>query len=197
MFETTLKYQKAGCAKPSGLVIPMPEPEISRKKDVIPNSTILDVVEDYAKLLRHSEESILFREFLLINLNDKHFHKTYPRGLYVADKARLKEFIQENIPDDVKQRYWDINDGENVSYVKPVEFKLFQVNHINSLIIEANDLEQRLEFEKQMEEFKEPTPMDPREYELIIEDLKSYSVEEVMTRWGEDYVKEVLNDEEL
>jgi len=196
MFETTLSYQKSGYID-NGWIIPMPEPEISRKKEVIPDSAILGTLESYAQILRHSEESVLFREFLLTDLNNKHFGKTYPRGLYVEDKERLKELIQENIPDDVKHRYWDINDSENVSYVKPVDFKLFHVNRINSLIKETNDLEQRLEFEKQMEEFYEPTPMDPREVELIKEYIKSYSVEEAKSKFGEYKVTEVLSDELL
>ncbi len=195
MFETTLSYQKPGYID-NGWIIPMPEPEISRKKEVIPDSAILGTLESYAQILRHSEESVLFREFLLTDLNNKHFGKTYPRGLYVEDKERLKELIQENIPDDVKQRYWDINDSENVSYVKPVDFELFHVKRINSLIKETNNLEQRLEFEKQREEFSEPIPMDPREYAAIKEDLAVYSVEEVIGRWSEDSVNEVLYSEE-
>jgi len=196
MFETTLSYQKSGYID-NGWIIPMPEPEISRKKEVIPDSAILGTLESYAQILRHSEESVLFREFLLTELNNKHFGKTYPRGLYVEDKERLKELIQENIPDDVKHRYWDINDSENVSYVKPVDFKLFHVKRINSLIKETNDLEQRLEFEKQMEEFYEPAPIDPREVELIEEYIKSYSVEEAKGKFGEYKVTEVLPDELL
>ena len=195
MFETTLSYQKSGYID-NGWIMPMPEPEISRKKEVILDSAILDALESYAQILRHSEESILFREFLLTDLNNKHFGKTYPRGLYVDDKTRLKELIQENIPDDVKQRYWNINDGENINYVKPVDFKLFHAEHINSLIKETNDLEQRLEFEKQMEEFSELTPMDPREYDAITEYLKDYSEEEAISRWSEDSVNEVLYSDE-
>jgi len=195
MFETTLSYQKSGYID-NGWIMPMPEPEISRKKEVILDSAILDALESYAQILRHSEESILFREFLLTDLNNKHFGKTYPRGLYVDDKTRLKELIQENIPDDVKQRYWNINDGENINYVKPVDFKLFHAEHINGLIKETNDLEQRLEFEKQMEEFSELTPMDPREYDAITEYLKDYSEEEAISRWSEDSVNEVLYSDE-
>ena len=198
-----LKCRKGtDCAHPGGLSIPTRTYLGSESRD-INDSDIIDIVNNYSTFLRHSETEIRFSEFLTTELNNK-FFKLFGinaggslQGMYIKDKDYLKKLIQANIPEDLNGKYRKINDGEAVSYIPRNEFSLSGANHINGLIKETNDLEQRLEFEKQMEEFKEPTPMDPREYELIIEDLKSYSVEEVMTRWGEDYVKEVLNDEEL
>jgi len=193
MFETTLSYQKPGYID-NGWIIPMPEPEISIKKEVIPDSAILGTLESYAQILRHSEESVLFREFLLVHLNNNYFHETYPRGIFIEDKESLKKLVRENIPEDVKGKYWRINEKEGVSYVK--DFSIKRGDQISGLITEARDLEERLSLQEQIEEFAEPTPMDPREYDAIRDDLRSYSVEEVISRWGQASVEEVLYADE-
>ena len=194
MFETTLSYQKVGYATPGGLFMHILEPGVRRKDENISDTDILNAVENYAKVLRHSEEKVLFRDFLLVQLNDIYFNETNPTGLYIEDKERLKDLIRENIPEDVEGQYWKINRSQNVNYVK--DFSKEHVKRISCLIRESANLEQRLEFEKQMEEFSEPTPMDPREYDAIIEYLKDYSEEEAISRWSEDSVNEVLYSDE-
>jgi len=194
MFETTLSYQKSGYID-IGWIMPMLEPKISRKKKVISDSDILNVVENYAKVLRHSEEKVLFRDFLLVQLNDIYFNETHPTGLYIEDKERLKDLIRENIPEDVEGQYWEINRSQNVNYVK--DFSKGHVKRISCLMRESANLEELLEIQAQIEEANEPTPLLPQEYDAISEDLESYSVEEVIGRWSEDLVYQVLYDEEL
>ena len=194
MFETKLSYQDAGYANVSGTIIPMPEPGLRKKNDVFQESTILNVVESYAQVLRHTEEEPLFRDFLLVHLNNNYFHETYPRGIFIENKESLKKLVRENIPEDVKGKYWRINEKEGVSYVK--DFSIKRGDQISGLITKARDLEERLSLQEQIEEFFEPTPMDPREYDAIRDDLRSYSVEEVISRWGQSSVEEVLYADE-
>jgi hypothetical protein len=194
MFETTLSYQKAGYATPGGLFMPILEPGIRRKDENILDTDILNAVENYAKVLRHSEEKVLFRDFLLVQLNDIYFNETHPTGLYIEDKERLKDLIRENIPDDVKGQYWELNRSQNVNYVK--DFSKGHLKRISCLIRESTNLEQRLEFEKQREEASEPTPMHPEEYDAIKEYLEANSEEEAISHWGQDSVHEVLYSEE-
>jgi len=204
--EVGLTCQKgAGWADPGGNLIPT-RTYLGSVNLNIDDSDIIDIVKNYSTFLRHSETEIRFSEFLTTELNNK-FFKLFGikaggslQGMYIKDKDYLKKLIQANIPEDLNGKYRKINDGEAVSYIPRNEFSLSRANHINGLIKETNDLEQKLAFEEQIDEANEPTPLDPQEYDAISEDLKSYSVEEVMTRWGEDYVKEVLddlNDEEL
>ena len=195
MFETTLSYQKIGYATPGGVFMPILEPGVRRKDETIPDSEILSVIENYAKVLRHSEEKVLFRDFLLVQLNDIYFNETNPTGLYIEDKERLKDLVRENIPDDVKGQYWDINRSQNVNYVK--DFSEVYSKRISCLIRDATNLEEILEIQAQIEEANEPTPLLPQEYDAISEDLASYSIEEVISRWSESSVNEVLYDEEL
>ena len=195
MFETTLSYQKIGYATPGGVFMPILEPGVRRKDETIPDSEILSVIENYAKVLRHSEEKVLFRDFLLVQLNDIYFNETNPTGLYIEDKERLKDLVRENIPDDVKGQYWDINRSQNVNYVK--YFSEVYSKRISCLIRDATNLEEMLEIQAQIEEANEPTPLLPQEYDAISEDLASYSIEEVISRWSESSVNEVLYDEEL
>jgi hypothetical protein len=195
MFETTLSYQKIGYATPGGVFMPILEPGVRRKDETIPDSEILSVIENYAKVLRHSEEKVLFRDFLLVQLNDIYFNETNPTGLYIEDKERLKDLVRENIPDDVKGQYWDINRSQNVNYVK--DFSEVYSKRISCLIRDATNLEEMLEIQAQIEEANEPTPLLPQEYDAISEDLASYSIEEVISRWSESSVNEVLYDEEL
>ncbi|MDP6845832.1 MAG: hypothetical protein QF460_02675, partial [Candidatus Nanoarchaeia archaeon] len=140
MFETTLKYQRAGFAEPCGAVIPMPEPGVISKRKVISDSAVLNAVESYAQVLRHSEKEILFREFLLVHLNNNYFKETDPRGIFIDDKESLKKLVRENIPEDVKGQYWRINEKKGVSYVK--YFSKGRVDQINELISEAETLEE-------------------------------------------------------
>jgi|GEM_PF-2270465 hypothetical protein len=195
MFETTLSYQKIGYATPGGVFMPMPERGISKKNEVIHEGDIVNAVESYAQVLRHTEEKLLFKDFLLIHLNDNYFKESYPKGFYIEDKDSLKELIRKSIPDDVKGKYWDINENEGVSYVK--DFPIMRSERITSLISRAKDLEEILVFQEQMEESREPAPIDPREVELIEEYIKSYSVEEAIGKFGEYKVTEVLPDELL
>ena len=195
MFETTLSYQKIGYATPGGVFMPILEPGVRRKDETIPDSEILSVIENYAKVLRHSEEKVLFRDFLLVQLNDIYFNETNPTGLYIEDKERLKDLVRENIPDDVKGQYWDINRSQNVNYVK--DFSEVYSKRISCLIRDATNVEEMLEIQAQIEEANEPTPLLPQEYDAISEDLASYSIEEVISRWSESSVNEVLYDEEL
>jgi uncharacterized membrane protein len=194
MFETTLSYQKSGYID-IGWIMPMLEPKISRKKKVISDSDILNVVENYAKVLRHSEEKVLFRDFLLVQLNDIYFNETHPTGLYIEDKERLKDLIRENIPEDVEEQYWEINRSQNVNYVK--DFSKGHVKRISCLMRESANLEELLEIQAQIEEANEPTPLLPQEYDAITEYLKDHSEEEAISRWSEDLVYQVLYDEEL
>jgi len=194
MFETTLSYQKSGYID-IGWIMPMLEPKISRKKKVISDSDILNVVENYAKVLRHSEEKVLFRDFLLVQLNDIYFNETHPTGLYIEDKERLKDLIRENIPEDVEGQYWEINRSQNVNYVK--DFSKGHVKRISCLMRESANLEELLEIQAQIEEANEPTPLLPQEYDAITEYLKDHSEEEAISRWSEDLVYQVLYDEEL
>ena len=195
MFETTLSYQKIGYATPGGVFMPMPERGISKKNEVIHEGDIVNAVESYAQVLRHTEEKLLFKDFLLIHLNDNYFKESYPKGFYIEDKDSLKELIRKSIPDDVKGKHWDINENEGVSYVK--DFPIMRSERITSLISRAKDLEEILVFQEQMEESREPAPIDPREVELIEEYIKSYSVEEAIGKFGEYKVTEVLPDELL
>lgn len=194
MFETTLSYQKSGYID-IGWIMPMLEPEISRKKKVISDSDIFNAVENYAKVLRHSEEKVLFRDFLLVQLNDIYFNETHPTGLYIEDKERLKDLIRENIPEDVEEQYWEINRSQNVNYVK--DFSKGHVKRISCLMRESANLEELLEIQAQIEEANEPTPLLPQEYDAITEYLKDHSEEEAISRWSEDLVYQVLYDEEL
>tara|TARA_Y100000034_G_scaffold24547_1_gene28725 strand:- start:6863 stop:7450 length:588 start_codon:yes stop_codon:yes gene_type:complete len=195
MFETKFSYQKSGYASPGGMIIPMPERGISKKNEVIHEGDIVNAVESYAQVLRHTEEKLLFKDFLLIHLNDNYFKESYPKGFYIEDKDSLKELIRKSIPDDVKGKYRDINENEGVSYVK--DFPIMRSERITSLISRAKDLEEILVFQEQMEESREPAPIDPREVELIEEYIKSYSVEEAKGKFGEYKVTEVLPDELL
>ena len=147
MFETTLSYQKIGYATPGGVFMPILEPGVRRKDETIPDSEILSVIENYAKVLRHSEEKVLFRDFLLVQLNDIYFNETNPTGLYIEDKERLKDLVRENIPDDVKGQYWDINRSQNVNYVK--DFSEVYSKRISCLIRDATNLEEMLEIQAQ------------------------------------------------
>ena len=193
MFETTLSYQNSGYID-IGWIIPILEPGVRRKYENISDTDILNAVENYAKVLRHSEEKVLFRDFLLVQLNDIYFNETNPTGLYIEDKERLKDLIRENIPEDVEGQYWEINRSQNVNYVK--DFSKGHLKRISCLIRESANLEQRLEFEKQMEEASEPTPMHPEEYDAIKDYLKANSKEEAISHWSEDSVNEVLYSEE-
>jgi hypothetical protein len=177
------------------MIIPMPERGISKKNEVIHEGDIVNAVESYAQVLRHTEEKLLFKDFLLIHLNDNYFKESYPKGFYIEDKDSLKELIRKSIPDDVKGKYRDINENEGVSYVK--DFPIMRSERITSLISRAKDLEEILVFQEQMEESREPAPIDPREVELIEEYIKSYSVEEAIGKFGEYKVTEVLPDELL
>lgn len=197
MFETKLSYQDAGYANVSGTIIPMPEPGLRKKNDVFQESTILNVVESYAQVLRHTEEEPLFRDFLLVHLNNNYFHETYPRGIFIENKESLKKLVRENIPEDVKGQYWNINRGRGVSYVPNKEFGSNMADRITILMNDADNLEHKLSIQEELSELG-PTPMDPQEYDAISEDLTNYSVEEVIGRWSEDAVNAVLySDEEL
>jgi len=194
MFETKLSYQDAGYANVSGVIIPMPNPEIRKKNEVIQDGAVLKAVESYAQVLRHTDDEILFRDFLLVHLNTNYFNETYPRGIFIEDKESLKKLVRENIPEDIKGKYWRINEKENVSYVK--DFSINRAEQISGLINEARDLEERLFLQEQIDEANDPMPISPQEYDAITDDLKSYSVEEVISRWGQESVHEVLYSEE-
>lgn len=188
-------------ADPGGHLMPTRIYSSSENRN-LSDSDIIDVVKSYSTFLRHSETEIRFSEFLTTELNNK-FFKLFDikargrlQGMYIEDKDHLKKLIQDHIPEDLKWKYRRINEGESVSYIPRTEFSLIRAEKITELIKESNDLEQRLEFEKQMEEFYEPTPMDPRAYDAISEDLVNYSVEEVISRWGQDSVEEVLYADE-
>jgi len=195
MINVSLSYQKAGYATPGGAVILMPEgPRIYSACDVLPDSAVLDAVESYANLLRHADAEVLFSEFLLTHLNNKFFMHTYPRGMFIDEKEHVKELVRENIPDDVKGQYWNINRGRGVSYVPNTEFGITKSDRITTLMDEADNLEHKLLIQEELADIG-PTPLFPEEYDAIREDLKSYSVEEVISRWSEDSVNEVLNNE--
>lgn len=198
MINVSLSYQKASFATPGGAVIPMPESSrVYSACDVLPDSAVLDAVESYANLLRHTESEVLFSEFLLTHLNNNFFMHTYPRGMFIDEKEHVKELVRENIPEDVKGQYWNINRGRGVSYVPNKEFGSNMADRITILMNDADNLEHKLSIQEELSEIG-PTPMDPQEYDAISEDLTNYSVEEVIGRWSEDAVNAVLySDEEL
>ncbi len=189
-------------ADPGGHLMPTRIYSSSENRN-LSDSDIIDVVKSYSTFLRHSETEIRFSEFLTTELNNKFFKlfgikaRGRLQGMYIEDKYHLKKLIQDHIPEDLKWKYQKINEGNAVSYIPRNEFSLSRAVQITELMNESDDLEQRLEFEKQMEEFYEPTPMHPQEYDAIKEDLASYSIEEVISRWSEDSVNKVLCDEEL
>jgi len=189
-------------ADPGGHLMPTRIYSSSENRN-LSDSDIIDVVKSYSTFLRHSETEIRFSEFLTTELNNKFFKlfgikaRGRLQGMYIEDKDHLKKIIQDHIPEDLKWKYRRINEGESVSYIPRTEFSLIRAEQITELMKESNDLEQRLEFEKQMEEFYEPAPIDPREVELIERYIKSYSVEEAIGKFGEYKVTEVLPDELL
>lgn len=195
MINVSISYQKSGFATPSGAVIPMPESSrVYSACDMLPDSSVLDAVESYANLLRHSDAEIPFSEFLLTHLNNNYFLHPYPRGMFIDEKEHVKELVRENIPEDVAGQYWAINRNRGVSYVPVKEFELSKASRITALMSEAEDLEAKLSIQEDLAEI-EPTPLHHQEYDAIREDLKNYSVEEVISRWGQDSVDEVLYDE--
>ncbi len=148
MIDVGYSYQQAGYATPGGTVIPMPESnKIYSGVDRIADEVIVDAVEVYSNILRHSEERIPFSEFLLTKLNNDRFFKTYPRGLFIENKEYVKELVRENIPGDVADKYWDINRQIGVSYVPVKEFNSIKADRINHVIDEVKSLESVLEDE--------------------------------------------------
>ena len=146
MIDIGYSYQNAGYATPGGTVITMPESnKIYSGVDSIADDVIVDAVESYSKILRHSEERIPFSKFLLTKLNNDRFFKKYPRGLFIEDKEYVKELVRDNIPGDVADKYWDINRNIGVSYVPRDEFNSSIADRINRVIDEVESLESVIE----------------------------------------------------
>ena len=142
MIDVSYSYQEESFATPGGLVIRMPKSEKIYSGCVqISDDTIIETVEDYSSILRHTEERIPFSKFLLTKLNNDQMFKTYPRGMFIEDKEYVKALVRNNIPGDVADKYWDINRQLGVSYVPTSDFNAIIADRINGVITKVNSLE--------------------------------------------------------